>query len=135
MIQTIGIIIVAILGFAISAYIYYKKTRKEELVCIIGDHDCNSVVTSKYSTFLRIPLEVWGLLYYGAILFYYISNIFIPLDSARYLSEMIIGLSFLAFLMSIYFIYVWTVLLKEYCEWCIASVLCTIAIFGLIVFF
>lgn len=131
MLQQLGIVISAFLGFLIAFYIYYKKSRQEQLVCILGE-DCNKVVTSKYSRFLGIRLEVIGMAYYGLIAIYY------GVDGAFFQSNFpivgtaVTGASILAFLLSLYLIAIQLAVLRDLCEWCIASAILSTAIFLLV---
>lgn len=126
--QYIGITIPALLGFAIAFYIFYKKSRQEKLICIIGE-DCNKVVESQYSKLWGIRLEVLGMIYYGLIALYYgvdealLQNGFSLVDNA------VAGASILAFLLSLYLTLIQFVVLRDLCEWCLASGILSTVIF------
>ena len=76
MMEHIYLLILSLTGFLVSAYIYYKKNRKEKLVCIIGK-DCNKVIHSKYSKFFGlIDNEIIGMLYYSLVLIFSLLGFF-----------------------------------------------------------
>lgn len=122
----------ALVGLAVSGYIFTKKQKHEKLMCFLGD-DCNKVVNSKYnSLFFGIPNEVMGLGYYAAVfigvimLFLEVQHIgFIP-----FLPAFLIG-SGMSALFALYLLYVQYMVLKEWCEYCVASAIASIAIFVL----
>ena len=75
--QIVSIIIVAIVGsgFLLARYIFIKKKRKEKIVCLL-DSNCDIVVHSQYSTFLGVPLEVFGMIYFALIGLFFIGSFF-----------------------------------------------------------
>lgn len=128
MLQQFSIVISAFLGFLIAFYINYKKSRQEKLVCIIGEN-CNKVVTSKYSRFLGMCLEILGMAYYGLIALYY------GVDGAFFQSNFplvdtaVVGTSILALILSLYLIVIQLAVLRDLYEWCIASAILSTLIF------
>jgi uncharacterized membrane protein len=115
-------------GLGVACYIYYTKRYHKQLVCPIGS-DCNAVVTSRYSKFLGVPLEHWGILYYAIIVSAYAVLIFAPhLLSGVLLSGLII-LTAAAFLFSLYLLFVQAFLLRQWCIWCLLSAMLSIMIF------
>lgn len=129
MFQYLGIVIAATFGFSVSAYIWHKKNHSEKLVCFLGE-DCNKVVYSRYSTTFGISNEVIGMLYYGGITVAYSLAItgLIP-----FFFGWLISITGIAALFSIYLISVQLVILKEWCEWCVASAITSIIIFTLVI--
>ncbi len=117
------------LGFIVSFYIYYKKTKKEKLVCYIGK-DCNRVLESRYSKVFSVPNEVIGMLYYALIsIITLILILYIPVGILIQGRLMIVGL---AALYSIYLTSIQLFVLKELCEYCLAVNIINIAIFILL---
>ncbi|MDP2629164.1 MAG: vitamin K epoxide reductase family protein [Candidatus Harrisonbacteria bacterium] len=114
------IIALAWSGFFIVLYIRNKKSRKEAMVCYIGQ-DCDKVVHSKYSIFLGIPLELLGGVYYFLIAFGYSSLLFFPRLAATPYAFLLFAFSLAAFLFSIYLVSIQAFTLKEWCTWCLFS--------------
>ena len=107
-------------GLGVALYIYYTKKHHQQLVCPIGS-DCNAVITSRYSKFLGVPLEHWGMFYYSVIFAAYIILIFAPhLISELFLSGLIMFTA-TAFLFSLYLLFAQAFLLRQWCIWCLIS--------------
>jgi len=123
----LSLLVLATLGFFLTSYIWYKKAYKQKLVCAIG-HDCEKVINSKYSKIFFIDNTVIGILYY---LFMALSAIFS--FSGLFITLRAIG-SAGAALFSLYLTYIQLAVLKEWCEYCLASALISIAIFLVLVF-
>ncbi len=122
----------ALVGLAVSGYIFSKKQKHEKLVCFIGD-DCNKVVNSKYnSLFFGIPNEAIGLGYYASVLVGVIL-LFLGVErigSIPLLPVFLLGTAMSA-LFAFYLLYVQYAVLKEWCEYCLTSAIASIAIFVL----
>lgn len=116
------IILVALGGFAIAFYIRRKKLRAETLVCPLNSN-CETVIHSAYSTFLGVPLEWLGMFYYAVVAVSYVSFIFSPAARAFNLTLLISWVTVMAFLFSLYLTYIQAVKLREWCTWCLISVL------------
>lgn len=115
-------------GLGVSLYIHHTKKHNKQLVCPLGS-DCNVVVNSRYSKFLGVPLEYWGMKYYAVIFAVYIVLIFAPhLLSGFFLTGLIVFTA-AAFLFSLYLLFVQAFLLREWCIWCILSAALSIVIF------
>lgn len=121
-------------GFWVSWYIHIKKKKNEPMVCLIGD-DCNQVVRSKYNHMFGIPNEVVGMVYYAAaaagalLLGGGVSAVFgIPVWGALVVAGGIATVS------SLILLCVQAFVLRQWCDYCIASAAITLAIFGLEIF-
>jgi uncharacterized membrane protein len=69
------IIILEIAGLGISIYLISKNYKVKAPVCMIG-HDCGAVLNSKYSRFLGLKMETYGLLYYVSSLSLFLSKFY-----------------------------------------------------------
>src|SRR3989344_7255893 len=106
-------------GFFLSFFIHHKKKQKEPLICPMRS-DCNTVVKSRYSKLLGIPLEVLGMLYYGSTVLGYSALLIWPgLIKIDYCQEILSTLALLAFLVSVYLTLVQLVALRQWCVWCL----------------
>ncbi len=118
-------------GLIVASYIRNKKQKNEVLVCPI-DTDCNAVVNSKYSKFFGIPVELLGQVYYAVFLIIYAIVLFTtPLGDV--LEGILIGLSSLAALFSLYLVSLQAFVIKEWCLWCMMSFASSAIIFILFV--
>jgi uncharacterized membrane protein len=121
--------LLGIAGFMLSAYIHHGKREKAPMVCPIG-HDCAPVVTSEYSKFLGIPLEVLGMVYYMMIALSYVMLLAFPQLRVQGVDTILFAASSAAFLFSTYLVFVQWFLLKKWCSWCVVSAAISTSIFA-----
>jgi len=114
-----GVVFLIILGFAgmvDTYYLYCHKKKNIVLACRIG-HKCGSVVTSKYATTFGFDNVYLGMIYYtGIFLVNVLTLINLPIPIGLMLLASSIGFCF-----SWYLIYIMKFVLKEWCDWCLAS--------------
>ena len=128
----VGILLLGVCGFLIARHIYrHKNNNQSPLVCPIK-FDCHAVTNSDYSKLFGIPLEMLGMTYYGLISLAYLFLIFLPSIPSGLLLNLtliLILLSSIAFLFSLYLIGVQIFILKKGCSWCIVSAFICLLIF------
>ena len=113
-------------GLTLSFYIHSKKRLGQKLICPIGS-DCDNVIHSKYSRLFNVPLEVIGALYYTIIVMTYSIFLVVPTLHSAGAALVILEMTTVAFLFSLYLTGVQAVILKEWCTWCLTSAaICTI---------
>lgn len=124
------ILIASFVGFFIAFYISHKKRTRalETLICPFHGK-CEEVVTSRYSRFLGIPVEVLGMFYYGLIFASYFSATVLVFSLSSWHLLALSILSSVALLFSIYLTVVQMVALRRWCTWCLWSALMTVIIF------
>ena len=127
------LIILSLIGFIVSFYIYYTKTYNKKLYCIIGQ-DCDAVVKSKYGKTFGVENTVPGMTYYGLIFVYGIvlflnRNIF----KEQLFYYFLVGASIASVLFSIYLTAVQAFVLKKWCEYCIVSSIASLLILVVLV--
>ncbi len=120
--------ILALIGFAVSFYIYYSKKNNKKLYCIIGE-DCDAVVKSKYGKTFGIENTVPGMLYFILVFIYGIAlflnrNIF----KEAFIYYFIVIASISSVLFSLYLTGVQALVLKKWCEYCIVSSIASLLI-------
>ena len=131
--KEIYLIILSIIGFAASFYIYYSKKYNKPMHCIIGQ-DCDVVVKSKYGKTFGVENTVPGMMYYGIILIYGLGlllnqNVF----KGETIYYSIVGIGVASVLFSIYLTVVQAFVLKKWCEYCVVSSIASILILVLVV--
>lgn len=122
------ILVASLIGLSITINIYKQKHEKRPLVCPFGA-DCHSVVTSQFSSFLGIGLEVYGAMYYGATILVYAAFILFPALVTPWSIFFVLGATIGAFLFSLYLTFVQAVYIKSWCSWCLMSAGVSTAIF------
>ena len=108
-----------ILGLLVSVYMTIYKITSNEVMCL-GSGDCSTVNASKYAEVNNIPVAVFGVIGYLAILvvhYFENRNRFFKQNSTL----MIFGMSLTGFIFTVWLIYVEVALLKAICPFCVTS--------------
>lgn len=113
-------LILIVLGIGIAGYLTYVKLFGLEPVCG-GLGDCEAVQSSIYSELLGVPVAIWGLLSYLALLAIYLvkrSNWrgWGALARQGFFLVTLIGVMF-----SAYLTYLEIFVIHAICPWCVAS--------------
>ena len=132
--KEIILIILSIIGFAVSFYIFYSKKYDKPMYCIIGK-DCDAVVRSEYGKTFGIENTVPGMLYYLMILLYAIillinRNLF----KWTIIYYFVVSSSIASVLFSLYLVYIQKFVLKKWCIYCIVSTIASIFILGVLLY-
>jgi uncharacterized membrane protein len=61
------VVVLSLIGFAVSIYLAVYHYLGYLVPCNVT-HGCEIVLNSKYSTFLGVPLSVWGIVYFLAVI-------------------------------------------------------------------
>lgn len=126
--KEIYLIILAVIGFSVSFYLYYTKTHNKKIYCI-SKHDCDAVVKSKYGKTFGVENTLFGMLYYLMILAY---GIVLLLDGNLFKGTsvyyFIVASSAASVLYSIYLTGVQAFVLKKWCDYCIVSSIASVLI-------
>src|SRR3989344_647354 len=64
------IFVLGLCGFWVARRIHKHKKANKILVCPVG-FDCHAVIHSNYSEFMHVPLEIFGMIYYAFLSFFY----------------------------------------------------------------
>ena len=108
-----------VLGLLVSIYMTIYKVTSNDDMCL-GSGDCSTVNASKYSKVNNIPVAVFGVIGYLAILGVHSfenRNRFFKQNSTL----MIFGMALTGFLFTVWLIYVEVALLKALCPFCVTS--------------
>lgn len=127
------IIIAAFGGILLTMYLRHKKQTHETMVCPLHA-DCQAVIQSEYSHFIGVPVELLGMLYYGAIAVSYALITALPFIATPTISLLLIAASASAFLFSLYLIFIQAFYIKQWCSWCLISAGLSTLIFALAFF-
>lgn len=122
--------ILSLAGFLLARYIHKKKSAKKPLMCPMRTR-CEDVVTSNYSKMFGVPLEIFGMWYYGVFFVLYGFFTFFPSAHSEIIAFMLVLGSLGAFVLSLYLICVQAFALRAWCTWCLMSALLSTFIFGL----
>src|SRR3989338_6521963 len=114
--KEIYLIILSLIGFAVSFYIYYTKAYHKKMFCVIGE-GCDAVVKSRYGKTFGMENTIPGMLYYALIFFYgsfLMTNRNIFKGTTIY--YLIVIASIGSVLFSLYLAYIQKFVLKKWCE-------------------
>lgn len=126
-------LILIVLGIGIAGYLTYVKLFGLEAVCG-GLGDCESVQTSIYSELLGVPVAIWGLLSYLALLAIYL----VKRSDWRGLGGLARQGFFLVTLIGVvysaYLTYLEIFVIRAICPWCVASAVVMTILFVLAIY-
>ncbi len=121
-------LIAAIIGALDSAYLTWVKLSHNEINCAPGLGDCFTVNTSRYSEIFGIPVAIFGLATYLAII-----AILLYEPRVDFFKEngtlAIFGISLIGVLYSIYLSYLEEFVLHAWCPYCILSAIVITIVF------
>ena len=109
----------AIIGLSVSTYMTIFKIVNDRRMCL-GSGGCNDINNSPYSEINGIPVAVFGIVGYAAILAVHY------LETKRgYFKDnavmLIFGMALTGFLFTLWLVYVEVVLVKALCPFCVTS--------------
>ncbi len=123
---SILVLVFALVGFLDATYLSIKHYTGGTLPCSILD-GCDTVTTSAYASFGPVPVALLGALFYLSVIVLAILRLQNQ-DSAKPLN-LIFWLSSLAFLASLWFVYLQFFVIKALCLYCLISATTSTLIF------
>jgi uncharacterized membrane protein len=118
----------ALAGIFISLYLtLYKIGVIGELSCSIGS--CETVNTSKWSTFVGLPVAAWGLLFYVEVFVLALAGTSARLENSRPLGALIAAEAAVGVLFSAWLTYLELAVIHAICIWCVTSAVVVTLIF------
>ena len=118
--------LVALAGLFVALYLtMYKLGYIGTLVCAVGS--CEVVQTSRWATFLGLPVAVWGVGYYVAVLAVALAGLRADLVDDRRVSQLLVLMTGVGVVFSVWLTYLERFVIDAICRWCVVSaVLATI---------
>ncbi|HET9946449.1 MAG TPA: vitamin K epoxide reductase family protein [Patescibacteria group bacterium] len=115
----------AFVGFLDSVYLTIAHYKDLTVPCTLA-HGCEIVLTSKYATFLGVPIALFGAGFYvvclALLLLYFQSN-------KNILPTILLGLTTIALGIGIYLVYLQAAVLHAFCQYCLLSELIDFLLF------
>ena len=116
--------LLALLGLGVALYLAYVEITHVEAICgPVGE--CNIVQSSPYAQLFGIPVAVWGVLCYLAIIALWAGQQFLPARPAAYCSIGLILLTLFGTLFSVYLTLLEIFAIGAICAWCLTSAVIT----------
>jgi uncharacterized membrane protein len=112
--------LIALVGLFVALYLtLYKVGVIGELACSIGS--CEAVQTSRWSTFLGLPVAAWGLAFYASVLAIALTGLMERYEESRPLALGMLALTAWGALFSIWLTYIELFVIRAICQWCVIS--------------
>ncbi|MDB4883895.1 MAG: hypothetical protein JWL95_2661, partial [Gemmatimonadetes bacterium] len=122
--------LVALAGVFVALYLtLYKLGYIGTLACAVGS--CEKVQTSKWATFLGVPVGAWGVGYYVAVLAMALAGLTARYADSRALSQLLVGVTAIGLLFSLWLTYLELFVIDAICQWCVISAILATALFVL----
>jgi uncharacterized membrane protein len=119
----------ALAGLLISAYLWlWKIGLIGVLAC--GDGGCETVQLSPYAELFGIPVALFGVVGYAALLGLGVAGVQGPLASRRWPTTGLVLLAALGLAFTAYLTYLEVAVIHAWCRWCVTSGVIIAAIFA-----
>ncbi len=120
-------IVLSVLGIIDAGFLTYKHTRKQPLICPIGD-SCSAVTESTWSHMFGVRTEVLGLLYYLSLLGLIVGILFAPSLRSSIMS-LLPWVTGGGALFSLFLVSLQAFVIKKYCFYCLVSAGISVVLF------
>jgi len=112
--------VLALVGLLIAVYLtLYKVGIIGQLACTIGS--CETVNTSRWAMFLRLPVAAWGIVFYVVALALALASLQERFEESRALLGAIVAWSGWGVLFSGWLTYLELFVIHAICIWCVTS--------------
>lgn len=125
-----AIAVLALAGMFVSLYLWLHKLG---LIGVLqcGTGGCDTVQASSYSLFLGLPVALYGVVGYAALLALGLVSVRQGDGPWGWPDTAIAGLATTAFLFTLYLTALELFVIHAICRWCVASAVIIVLIFGL----
>jgi uncharacterized membrane protein len=120
------LVVAAFLGMVDAAYVALHSSQNFIIPCGFAG-GCDQVLNSPYSKLLGIPVAWFGMLFYAAVAGSGLLALFGFAQTLR-LSLVVVSL---AFLLTLYLLYLQAWVIKAFCDYCLLSALLVTVLLGL----
>ena len=118
----------ALAGIFVSLYLtLYKVGVIGELSCSIGS--CETVNTSKWATFLGLPVAAWGLFFYVDVFIIALVGTMMRFETSTVIPGILLLESSAGVLFSAWLTYLELAVIHAICIWCVTSAVIVTLIF------
>lgn len=123
-----AIALLALAGLLISSYLtMYKIGMLGEIQCTIGG--CEKVQTSRWATFIGLPVSAWGVGAYVTLLVVALLGVQPRFMRERWVALALFGMSAVGVAFSAYLTYLEAFVIHAWCQWCVISAILITLIF------
>lgn len=122
--------LVALAGLFVALYLtLYKLGYIGTLVCAVGS--CEKVQTSRWARLFNVPVAVWGVLYYVAVLGVALAGLTNGLSDSRRVSLLLSWITGFGVAFSGWLTYLELFVIDAICQWCVVSAVLATTLFVL----
>ena len=115
-------------GIFVALYLLlYKLGMIGNLSCSVGS--CETVNSSKWATFLGLPVAGWGVAWYVAMFVLAIVSTGSRFADSPLVSLVLLGVAASGLIFSLYLTYLELFVIKAICQWCVVSAIIVTIIF------
>jgi len=115
-------------GIFVALYLLlYKIGLIGELTCSVGS--CETVNSSKWATFLGIPVAGWGVAWYVGMFSLAVMSTSERFAGSRTMSLLLFGFAGSGLLFSVWLTYLELFVIHAICQWCVVSAIIVLLIF------
>lgn len=131
-----AMILLAVAGIGVSAYLMWGYTTPGVTLACGESGGCEAVKNSEYANLLGMPLPLFGIVSYGAILALLVIQLWQSDHFSAYSALTIFSITLAGGVYSAYLTYIELFVIYAICRWCVASavimvILLTLSIFNL----
>jgi uncharacterized membrane protein len=120
--------LLSLAGVGVSAYLTWAHVANQSVACG-QSQGCDIVQQSVYSEIAGIPIALFGLLAYAALLGLTTLRGYSPNSLQEYIPLAIFGISLIGVLYSAYLTYLELFVIHAICRWCVSSAVIITVIF------
>ena len=118
----------ALAGIFLAVYLLlYKLGMIGELSCSVGS--CEKVNTSKWATFLGLPVAAWGVGWYIVMFVLAVVSTWETYAESPAVSMLLLGVAGTGLIFSTYLTYLELFVIHAICQWCVGSAVIAVALF------
>ena len=118
----------ALAGIFLAVYLLlYKLGMIGELSCSVGS--CEKVNTSKWATFLGLPVAAWGVGWYIVMFVLAVVSTWETYAESPAVSMLLLGVAGTGLIFSTYLTYLELFVIHAICQWCVVSAILVLVIF------
>lgn len=119
----------ALAGLFVALYLLlYKLGMIGALNCSVGS--CETVNTSKWATFLGLPVAAWGVAFYAGLLALGLVSVQERYAGSKGMSQALVLYSGSGLIFSTWLTYLELFVIHAVCQWCVVSAVIVLAIFA-----
>jgi uncharacterized membrane protein len=121
-------------GLVISGYLTYVKVSSVPILCVEAEaFNCAAVEQSQWASLLGIPVSLLGLLGYTVLGILFALDIRFP-SHHLLITLLIFTVTLMAWLFSMWLVYVQAAILQTFCQWCLSHELNITILFALVIY-